>query len=189
MKLDILFHYNVDETTGEITYIGKEEIKVDTDKVIAKKSEKVDTPKDSDSEPKLYLEDNKCRLNSSALTLMNVNAGDKIDIKYESVNGNSIPIIGTDESFGTKGGTKLTKTGTFSYRGSKNELLSKRGSEFKLTSHSSKNGIFVLNSTSQQEPLKGDENVKTDEIDLDLSDLIDDEDTKIQSIDSNFFKL
>ena len=30
MKLDILFHYNVDEQTGEITYIGKEEIKVET---------------------------------------------------------------------------------------------------------------------------------------------------------------
>ena len=26
MKLDILFHYNVDENTGEITFIGKEEI-------------------------------------------------------------------------------------------------------------------------------------------------------------------
>ena len=30
MKLDILFHYNVDENTGEITFIGKEEITVDT---------------------------------------------------------------------------------------------------------------------------------------------------------------
>ena len=28
MKLDILFHYNVDENTGEITFIGKEEITV-----------------------------------------------------------------------------------------------------------------------------------------------------------------
>ena len=30
MKLDILFHYDVNEETGEITFIGKEEISVDT---------------------------------------------------------------------------------------------------------------------------------------------------------------
>ena len=30
MKLDIIFHYNVDENTGEMTYIGKDEITVDT---------------------------------------------------------------------------------------------------------------------------------------------------------------
>ena len=30
MKLDIVFHYLVDENTGEMTYIGKEDITVDT---------------------------------------------------------------------------------------------------------------------------------------------------------------
>ena len=32
MKLDIVMHYSVDEKTGEITFIGKDEIKVDTAK-------------------------------------------------------------------------------------------------------------------------------------------------------------
>jgi hypothetical protein len=32
MKLDIIFHYEVNEQTGEITFIGKDEITVDTAK-------------------------------------------------------------------------------------------------------------------------------------------------------------
>ena len=35
MKLDIVMHYSVDETTGEITFIGKDEIKVDTAKKLS----------------------------------------------------------------------------------------------------------------------------------------------------------
>lgn len=42
MKLDILFHYDVNEETGEITFIGKEEISVDTATKRAVKSTKVD---------------------------------------------------------------------------------------------------------------------------------------------------
>ena len=32
MKLDIIMHYSVNETTGEIVFLGKDEIKVDTAK-------------------------------------------------------------------------------------------------------------------------------------------------------------
>ena len=47
MKLDIVMHYSVDETTGEITFIGKDEIKVDTAKKTSRKSS---TKKDENPE-------------------------------------------------------------------------------------------------------------------------------------------
>ena len=40
MKLDIIFHYNVNEQTGEITYIGKDEVTVDTATKTSKASKK-----------------------------------------------------------------------------------------------------------------------------------------------------
>ena len=148
---------------------------------------------DNDKEPKLYLEDNKCRLNSKAISLMGISPGDKLDIKYDDGKNGSVPIIGTDEAFGTKGGNKLTKSNTIACRGSKNEELSKYGKEFVLATHPSKAGLFVL--TSEQvavDLLVGDDNVNIDTpegIDLNLEGLVDDEDANVSSIDTNFFKL
>ena len=51
MKLDILMHYEVNETTGEIKYIGKEEITVDSASTKASKS----STKKSGREPFLLL--------------------------------------------------------------------------------------------------------------------------------------
>lgn len=174
MKLDILFHYNVDEQTGEITYIGKEEIKVDTIKV----------PVVQDGEPKLYLEENKCKLSTAACGLLGIGAGDKIEIEYTEQNGGTVPVISLNK------GNKLTKSLTIAYRGNKNKELAKYGSEFTIIS---KGGLFVLDSGVAVKPEVKDENLEVPEDinleELNLDDLADTEDANVNSIDSNFFKL
>ena len=124
---------------------------------------------------------------------MGISPGDKLDIKYDDGKNGSVPIIGTDEAFGTKGGNKLTKSNTIACRGSKNEELSKYGKEFVLAVHPSKSGLFVLTSEEVAvDQLVGDDNVNIDTpegIDLDLEGLVDDKDANVSSIDTNFFKL
>ena len=56
MKLDIIFHYEVDEQTGEMKFIGKNEITVDTKKTVSKSSS---SKIDSNPEPIITLTDNK----------------------------------------------------------------------------------------------------------------------------------
>lgn len=175
MKLDILFHYEVDEQTGEIIYIGKEEIKVDT------KSVSKTVSKSDNGLPELILEDTKFKLTNAALELMNVEAGCKVDIKYEK---DGTPVIGSDEVWGTKGGNKISKTNTVICKGIKHDELAKYGTKFTLEKHSSKEGLFILKGNKQPEKLQGDENISSD---IDLSDLLEDGD--VTEIDSNFFKL
>ena len=183
-QFTITYEREVDTDTGEII---KTSIIKTSD--VSNKTPKKEIPKDTESEPKLYLEDNKCKLNTAAITLMNVNAGDKLDINYEEGNNGAIPIIGTESSFGNKGGTKFTKSGTFSYRGVKNEQLAKYGSEFTLVAHPTKQGLFVLTSDNiDVDQLKGDENINSENVDIDLDGLLEDN-TDVTEINSNFFKL
>lgn len=150
-----------------------------------------------DTEPKLFLEDNKFRLNSAALKLMGIDteSGVKLDIKYEDNKGTSIPILGADEVFGTKGGNKLTKTGTVAFRGNKNEELSKYGREFSLIAYQTKPGLFILSSGEQVPIVQEDENISVDvedtelPFDLDLAEITEDKDAEITEINSNFFNL
>lgn len=102
MKLDILFHYEVDETTGEIKYIGKEELTVDTKKTSTKSSttSKVDT----NPEPLITLDPNKLILTQGAVDLLQICPDCRVDIKYKKKGKTTIPIIGTDAAFGTKSG-------------------------------------------------------------------------------------
>ena len=196
MKLDILFHYEVNEQTGEITYIGKEEISVDTKatKSATKTSTKASAAKvDTNPDPIITLDSNKLILTQGAVDLLQVCADCRVDIKYKKKDKKAVPIIGTDEAFGTKGGNKLTKSNTIACRGSKNEELSKYGKEFVLAVHPSKAGLFVLTSEEVAvDQLVGDDNVNIDTpegIDLNLEGLVDDEDANVSSIDTNFFKL
>lgn len=179
-QFTITYEREVDTDTGEI---------IKTSIIKTSDSPNKTSKKDTESEPKLYLEDNKCKLNAAAIILINVNAGDKLDINYEEGNNGAIPIIGTESSFGSKGGTKFTKSGTFSYRGVKNEQLAKYGSEFTLVAHPTKQGLFVLTSDNiDVDQLKGDENVNPENVDIDLDGLLEDN-TDVTEIDSNFFKL
>ena len=139
MKLDILFHYDVNETTGEITFLGKEEITVDTAKKQLPKVNKVV----ENEEHLITLDSNKLVLTTGALQMMNICADCRVDIKYKKRDRMSVPVIGTDEAFGTKGGNKLTKTNTISFRGVANEKLSEYGTTFKIEP-SEDEGIFYL---------------------------------------------
>ena len=190
--LSLTYEMSVDTETGEVLETKLIDRSVNKS-VKAMKATTNEAVQDDDKEPKLYLEDNKCRLNSKAVSLRGISPGDKLDIKYDDGKNGSVPIIGTDEAFGTKGGNKLTKSNTIACRGSKNEELSKYGKEFVLAVHPSKAGLFVLTSEEVAvDQLVGDDNVNIDTpegIDLDLEGLVDDKDANVSSIDTNFFKL
>ena len=190
--LSLTYEMSVDTETGEVLETKLIDRSVNKP-VKAMKATANEAVQDDDKEPKLYLEDNKCRLNSKAISLMGISPGDKLDIKYDDGKNGSVPIIGTDEAFGTKGGNKLTKSNTIACRGSKNEELSKYGKEFVLATHPSKAGLFVLTSEEVTgDQLVGDDNINIDTpegIDLDLEGLVDDKDANVSSIDTNFFKL
>ena len=190
--LSLTYEMSVDTETGEVLETKLIDRSVNKP-VKAMKATANEAVRDDDKEPKLYLEDNKCRLNSKAVSLMGISPGDKLDIKYDDGKNGSVPIIGTDEAFGTKGGNKLTKSNTIACRGSKNEELSKYGKEFVLATHPSKAGLFVLTSEEVAvDQLVGDDNINIDTpegIDLDLEGLVDDKDANVSSIDTNFFKL
>ena len=190
--LSLTYEMSVDTETGEVLETKLIDRSVNKP-VKAMKATASEAVQDDDKEPKLYLEDNKCRLNSKAVSLMGISPGDKLDIKYDDGKNGSVPIIGTDEAFGTKGGNKLTKSNTIACRGSKNEELSKYGKEFVLAVHPSKAGLFVLTSEEVAvDQLVGDDNVNIDTpegIDLNLEGLVDDKDANVSSIDTNFFKL
>ena len=190
--LSLTYEMSVDTETGEVLETKLIDRSVNKP-VKAMKATASEAVQDNDKEPKLYLEDNKCRLNSKAISLMGISPGDKLDIKYDDGKNGSVPIIGTDEAFGTKGGNKLTKSNTIACRGSKNEELSKYGKEFVLAVHPSKAGLFVLTSEEVAiDQLVGDDNVNIDTpegIDLNLEGLVDDKDANVSSIDTNFFKL
>ena len=184
--LTLSYEMSVDTSTGEILETKLISRKVDSSDI--KPSKKV---VNSDTEPKLILESNKYYLNDAAISLMNIEPGDKIDIKYEENKNGKFPVIGIDESFGVKGGNKLNKSNTVSFRGTKNLELSKYGSEFKIIPHPSKSDLFVLTSekTVKIEPPKGDDNIYVEEQDIDLDSIIDEQDANITEIDSSFFKL
>lgn len=198
--ITLKYQVSVNTETGEMTTkcvsrsINKSEFEVS--KEVPKKTTKK-TKKEESSHPELILEDNKYYLNSAAIALMGVAPDDKLDIKYEKREGYMVPVIGTDEAFGTKGGNKLSKSNTVACRSSKNEELSKYGKTFKIRPHATKEGLFVLEGDIPTEVPSnlGDENIGIEELnedlpfDLDLSALIDEKDANIEEIDSSDFQL
>lgn len=172
MKLDILFHYDVNETTGEITFIGKEEITVDTattTKRVAAKATKIV----ENTEPLITLDSNKLILTTGAVEMLNICADCRVDIKYKKKDKTSVPVIGTDTAFGTKGGNKLTKTNTVSFRGAANEKLAEFGTVFKLEP-SEDDGIFYMIGDKVDNPIPDDAIDIESELDLDSLDDLDD---------------
>lgn len=180
MKLDILFHYNVDEKTGEITYIGKEEIVVDTStKRQASKASAVEENKD----PLITLDSNKLILTTGAVDMMKICPDCRVDIKYKKKDKTSVPVIGTDEAFGTKGGNKLTKSNTVSFRGSANEKLAEFGTTFRIEP-SDDEGIFFLIGDKMNQPAQEDVVDIESELDLDSLETLDiDESTDLGGFD------
>ena len=109
MNLDILMHYDVDEQTGEVKFIGKEEVSIDTS--VKKEAKKKTTSSVLEgSEPRLQLNANNFALNQVACDLLKIGAGDTVHINYPKKEGRYVPVIGSSEAFGVKAGNKLTKT-------------------------------------------------------------------------------
>ena len=172
MKLDILFHYDVDETTGEVTFIGKEEIAVDTAASTTKRTTTKATKVVENVEPLITLDSNKLVLTTGAVETLGVCADCRIDIKYKKKDKVSIPVIGTDAAFGTKGGNKLTKTNTVSFRGSANEKLAEFGTTFKLEP-SEDEGIFFMIGDKVNDSIPDDAIDIESELDLDALEALD----------------
>ena len=181
MKLDILMHYEVNETTGEIKFIGKEEITVDTASAkTSKSSTKKSTSKiDDNPEPLITLEANKLVLTQGAVDALNPCEDCRIDIKYKKKDKKLVPVIGTDAAFGTKAGNKLTKTNTVSYRGAANDKLSAYGTVFRLEPTEEDGIFYMIGDKSPKEPEAPKELVDIDsELDIPSLEEIDNADDK-----------
>lgn len=194
MKLDILFHYEVNENTGEIVFIGKEEISVDTiatkTATTKAKTTKAATAKvDSNPDPIITLDPNKLVLTQGAVDLLQICADCRVDIKYKKKDKRAVPIIGTDAAFGTKSGNKLTKSNTVSYRGAANEKLSAFGTTFKLEPTEDK-GIYYLVGDAVPEEISVPDEIIDIESELDIEALdnlnIDEDDKNLENFN---FKL
>ena len=170
MKLDIIFHYDVNEQTGEIVYIGKEEVTVDTASEKKSSTKKTSTKVDSNPDPIITLDPNKLILTQGAVDLLQVCPDCRIDIKYKKKDKTTVPVIGTDSAFGTKSGNKLTKTNTVSYRGAANEKLSTYGTTFTLEPTETE-GIFYLKGDKEPCETKVPDEIINIEEALDLNSL------------------
>lgn len=191
--ISLTYEMEVNIDTGEILgtkLVNREVLNSD---LKASKKPKLEVPETE--EPMLILEDNKFRLTSSAVALMNISNDSKIVIRYEDSLKGPIPVIGANTAFGINSGNRLTKSNTVACRGNNHDELAKYGNEFTLVPHPDKPGIFKLCSTvpvDTKEDVK--EDTKEDEVlkmtdDLDLDKLIDSEDENIKTVDSNFFQL
>jgi hypothetical protein len=159
----------------------------------AKKTSSKTTKKaDEDPEPKVTLEDNKYSLNTAALTLLGVEADDRIDIKFEKREKGRVPVIGNNVYFGTQGGNRLTKSGTVSYRGKNHDLLEEYGTVFTLK-ETDKEGIFEMIGDKPIPEEKKDENIKIEDEEVeeigrpeDLIGLVDGDATEANAEDLDF---
>lgn len=197
--ITLKYQVKVDTETGEMTTkcisrkVDKSNFEVTEEKSKRKTSK---SKKEESFEPILTLEDNKYCLTQAAVDLMGVEPNCKLDIKYEKRGKETVPIIGSDEVWGTKSGNKLTKSLTVACRGSKNEELSKFGKEFTLIPHDKKEGLFILQNESTKieiddeiEDLQDLEEAISLPVDVDLQDLIDDSDADIKEVNSSMFQL
>ena len=141
MIIKLLCTFDFNPETNEYKPIGEPEVV---------KSARKQSITEESSEPQLILLDNKYSLNSAALELLNVAAGDKIDIRYQIIENINYPIIGSSTSWKSTSGNKLTKSSTVSYRGKANEMLSTFGDTFDLTSWSGHDGLFILIGNKEQ---------------------------------------
>jgi hypothetical protein len=184
MKLDILFHYEVDEITGEMKFIGKEEVAVDTAASTQKRATKPAKVEDND-EPLIRLDSNKLVLTTGAVQFMNICADCRIDIKYKRRGNVAVPVIGTDEAFETKGGNKLTKNNTVSFRGAANEKLAEYGTTFTIEP-SEDNGIFYLIGDKMINTIPDEAIDIESELDIDALDEINIDDDNVNLESFNF---
>ena len=181
----------VDETTGEI-FTDERVLNDETIKV--KKSSPKKKVEDNDPTPKLTLEDTKYYLNNAAIEALGVEAGDKLDIKYQKVEGynGKMPVLGSNTIFKTQGGNKLSKTNTVICRGTGNDRLSEFGHNFILKVHPHNEQLFVLEGDAEKKEIPVPEEIKIQEdrsedtVD-DLLNSLDSEELDKEEINANDF--
>lgn len=171
----------VDEETGEV-FKDTREMKDDSIKKPRATTSKASSKSDDRKEPILTLEDNKYILSAGAVAALGVEAGDKIDIKFQKVDNKMIPVIGTNDTFGTKAGNKLTKSNTVSYRGKSNDELKIYGDIFTLVEHPTAVGLFILKGENTPDvdmvTTKVAQPEEETEVEEDASDLLEGKDTE-----------
>lgn len=143
MILNVIFKYDINPKTGDMKLLSKEEVTVDTTTDVVKKSTKKSTKIDDNPNPIITLESNKLVLTQGAVDLLSVDSDGRIDVKYKKVGKETKPVIGSEAAFKTKGGNKLTKSNTVSFRGVANEKLASYGDTFTLEP-TNEEGIFYL---------------------------------------------
>ena len=150
IKFQLTYEYeaSIDVETGELVDIkclGKVEDK--TPEVVKEKKKTTSRKKKTEesSTPQLTLSDNKCCLNTAAVELIGVEAGDKLDINYEKYGSGFRPVLSLSEK-----GNKLTKSHTIALRGSKNEALAKYGTIFNVVAHESKPNSYLLKGDNEE---------------------------------------
>lgn len=140
---------SIDEETGEIT---TQELDVTT-LIVGALGKKTTTVKKKSSSSKIEendtpivrLEENKYILTSGAIAALDAEPGEtRLVIRFQKIGDFTIPVIGTNETFGIKSGNKLTLSGSVSCRGKANEELADFGNEFILVKHPSAEGMFIM---------------------------------------------
>lgn len=147
------FTLSIDTTNGSFTITNNDTNQTECVKT-KKKSKTAIEDDDTDTVPKLILQENKYFLNKAARELMNVKYGDRLAIVYEEVGKEMKPIIGTI----FPDGNKLTKTYTVPCKGVCREELQKYGTEFKVLKHP-KDGLFYLDYNNSM-TIIDDENIE-----------------------------
>ena len=160
----------VDESTGEMFTDSREF----TDDSIVTPKKKSTTKKkknewDDDSRPLVIREDNKLILNEAAVAAMGVTEGDRINIKMQVINRRRYPVIGTEDTFGDKGGNLLTKSHTIRYGGKNNDELAKFGYIFVMEPQGKVDGLFILKNENATE-----EDTKQEEVAISIQEELDD---------------
>lgn len=135
------------------------------------------------NEPQLTLEASKYILNAAAVELMGVVPNNRLDIKYQLIEGVEYPVIGTDTNFGVEGGNKLSRSNSVSFRGKPNERLSKFGSIFTVSPLKDMTGLYVL--IGDKEPAPVPEDIKVIE-DMNNHEDITDTDGDVVEFNDNF---
>ena len=187
-RIKLLLTLDIDPETGDTTCVNREIINSDiVDKKTKKKVSKDIESVEDNPNPKVTLLDNKYILNEAAANLLGVQPEDRIDIKYQKQGKTTVPVIGSNESFGTKGGNKLTNSLSVSCRGKAHDELLEFGDIFSIEKHPTSESLFVLKGNKERvEPIPADTKVDSVE-DIDINDLLDESSEKdITEMDFKF---
>ena len=143
-QIQVTFDFNTEtEEVSNVKVVGSTEKK----KTTTKKAK--DIVVETATEAIITLEANKLVFNSKAVELLEVEAGDRVNIKWmpltKAKNSELIPII---EKGDEENGNKLTKSNTIAYKGKANTVLAEKGSEFTMVAHGE--GLWKLVSTSDE---------------------------------------